>query len=466
MVTCPVAVRKHSAGVTGRGFAISSAGRDVMGVAVELALPFPKSRGDIARVQSERKRHAFELAKRAAWYRGKLDHVDPHRLDDKEVWESIPILDKESLRKFSHAEFLDNLCIAPPNKITEYWRSGGSTGQPVFYPRTADDLRYGELSWARSFPCIGIAPGELCHISFPLGIHPAGQVWARSARLAEVGMIWVGAGNAYPSIAQLELIQNLKPAVFIGMSSFALHLANLAETKGIDLAASSVRKLVCSAETLSAAKREKLARMWGAEVFDVFGMSEAGLMGAETAAHDGIHIWTDMYFIEVVDTDTGRSVREGEIGTLCVTPLWTNHATPFLRWNSGDLVSYVERSAGAGPFAEMFPMIRHANRTTGFFKVRGVNVNHADFEDFMFRNPDILDFQAVLETEPSTGREGVRVLIEVKGTANSAVVCAHVGGGIKATFEITPAVEALARGTLAAEFERSLKAPRFIDRRQ
>jgi phenylacetate-CoA ligase len=149
-----------------------------------------------------------------------------------------------------------------------------------------------------------------------------------------------------------------------------------------------------------------------------------------------------------------------------VTPLWTNHATPFLRWNSGDLVSYVERSAGAGPFAEMFPMIRHANRTTGFFKVRGVNVNHADFEDFMFRNPDILDFQAVLETEPSTGREGVRVLIEVKGTANSVAVCAHVGGGIKATFEITPAVEALTRGTLAAEFERSLKAPRFIDRRQ
>ena len=79
--------------------------------------------------------------------------------------------------------------------------------------------------------------------------------------------------------------------------------------------------------------------MWGAEVFDVFGMSEAGLMGAENAAHDGIHIWTDMFFIEVVDPDTGKSLPEGEVGTLCVTPLWTNHATPFLRWNSGDLVS-------------------------------------------------------------------------------------------------------------------------------
>ena len=96
--------------------------------------------------------------------------------------------------------------------------------------------------------------------------------------------------------------------------------------------------------------------MWGAEVFDVFGMSEAGLMGAENSAHDGIHIWTDMYVIEVVDPETGRTVPEGDVGTLCVTPLWTNHATPFLRWNSGDLVSFASRSAGTGPFAELFPV--------------------------------------------------------------------------------------------------------------
>jgi phenylacetate-CoA ligase len=429
-------------------------------------LPFPKSREDIERIQRERKREAFILAKKAPWYRGKLDHIDADKLDRKEEWERIPILDKDTLRKFSHAEFLDNFCVIPHNEIAEYWRSGGSTGQPVFYPRTKDDVRYAELSWGRSFPCMGIGPGDLCHIAFPIGVHPAGQVWARSAQMFGVGMIWVGAGNAYPSAGQLELIQTLRPTVFIGMSSFALHLANLAEAKGIDLAASSVRKLVCSAETLSAAKREKLARMWGAEVFDVFGMSEAGLMGAENSAHDGIHIWTDMFFIEVVDADTGKSLPEGEVGTLCVTPLWTNHATPFLRWNSGDLVSYASRSTGTGPFVDLYPMIQHANRTTGFFKVRGVNVNHAEFEDFMFRNPDVLDFQAVLETEEATGREGLTVLIEIKGAVDELAACSTVTGSVKHTFEVTPAVQILKRGTLAAEFERSLKAPRFVDRRK
>ena len=431
----------------------------------DLPLPLPGSRLEIEKIQSVRKREAFKLAKAAPWYQGKLDHIDAARLDDQSEWEKIPILDKDTLRQFSHAEFVRNFSL-PGTRIAEYWRSGGSTGQPVFYPRTQEDIRYAELSWGRSFPCIGIGADDLCHISFPLGVHPAGQIWARSAQMFGVGMVWVGAGNSYPSAAQLELIHNLRPTVFIGMSSFALHLANLAEAKGIDLAASSVHKIVCSAETLSAAKREKLSRMWGAEVFDVFGMSEAGLMGAESAHHDGIHIWTDMFFIEVVDPGTGKSLPEGEVGTLCVTPLWTNHATPFLRWNSGDQVSYVSRSAGAGPYVDLFPMIRHANRTTGFFKVRGVNVNHAEFEDFMFRNPDVLDFQAVLETEPGTGLEGLRVLIEIKGVINAAAVTLKVIGDVKNTFEVTPAVDVLPRGSLATEFERSLKAPRFVDRRQ
>ena len=215
----------------------------------DLPLPLPASRREIERIQSERKKKAFTLAKTVPWYRDRLAGIDGEALDDPNEWQKIPILDKDTLRRLSHTEMLEAFCAVPGDQIAEYWRSGGSTGQPVFYPRTAEDLRYAELSWGRSFPCIGIGPGDLCHISFPLGVHPAGQVWARSARMFGVGMVWVGAGNAYPSAAQLELIQTLRPTVFIGMSSFALHLANLAETKGIDLAASSVRKLVCSAET-------------------------------------------------------------------------------------------------------------------------------------------------------------------------------------------------------------------------
>jgi phenylacetate-CoA ligase len=78
----------------------------------------------------------------------------------------------------------------------------------------------------------------------------------------------------------------------------------------------------------------------------------------------------------------------------------------------------------------------------------------------------VLDFQAVLETEEATGREGLTVLIEVKGAIDEQTACSVVTGNVKHTFEVTPSVQILKRGTLAAEFERSLKAPRFVDRRK
>ncbi|MBL4758826.1 MAG: AMP-binding protein, partial [Rhizobiales bacterium] len=317
----------------------------------------------------------------------------------------------------------------------------------------------------RNYECIGIYPGDLCHISFPIGIHPAGQIWARSAHHAGVGMNWVGAGNSVPSRIQLDLIQSLKPTVLVSMPGFAIHLANLAENEGIDLTKSSIRKIVCSAESLSASKREKLTRMWGAEIYDVFGMSEAGLMGAESEAHDGIHIWSDMYFVEVVDPDTGKQLPEGEAGTFCVTPLVTSNATPFLRWNSGDVVRYFEHGKSKNIHGELFPIIQHAHRTTGFFKLKGVNINHTDFEDFVFANPDITDFQGVMSTAQS-GIEQFTVRIEIRRGSDAKAVTENFRTAIKNTFEINVDIEVLATGTLAKDFEKFLKAVRFVDNRE
>ncbi len=427
-------------------------------------LPLPASRDEIRKIQSERKKIAFERAKTAKWYHGKLDHINADKLDDPDVWSQIPIVTKDILRQFDHQEFMENFNVAPLTDIAEYWRSGGATGKPVFYPRTFDDVNYGLESWARTYPAIKIVPGDLCHISFPLGIHPAGQIWARSAHREGIGMNWVGAGNAVPSEAQIDLILALKPTILISMSSFALHLVNVADTKGIDLTESSVRIVICSAETLSDAKREKLARRWGAEVYDVFGMSEAGLMGCEGEAHDGIHIWSDMYYCEVVDEETNEILPEGETGMFCVTPLYTNHATPFLRWNSGDIVRIIEHGESGGQLGELFPMIQHAARTTGFYKIRGVNLNHAEFEDFIFRDQDINDFQAILETGDDD-LENLRVKVEVKRGADSAAVSENLEREIKRVFEVSPNIDLQDLGALAKVFEASIKAPRFIDER-
>jgi phenylacetate-CoA ligase len=262
---------------------------------------------------------------------------------------------------------------------------------------------------------------------------------------------------------QIELIDRLRPTIWMGMSSYGLHLANLAETRGLDLAACSVETVLCSAEPLSDAKREKLSRQWGAQVRDTFGMTEAGLMGAEDAAGRGFRIWTDMFFIEVLDPESFAPVEEGTVGSLVVTPLWTNNVTPFLRWNSGDLVTWQRGDDETGPFS-VFPLVKHAHRTAGFFKIRGININHADFEDFIFRDVAISDFKAEAVAEQDL--DVIRVSIEVKRGVNAVTAADALKAAVRDKFGLTPQIAVVETGTLAKEFEASVKMPRFADRRQ
>ena len=177
------------------------------------------------------------------------------------------------------------------------------------------------------------------------------------------------------------------------MGSYGLHLANLAEAHGFDLANGSVRQIIVAAEPLSPAKRQKLERAWGAEVSDQFGMTEGALISVQSPKRDGLHVWSDLFYCEVVDEKTGEPVPEGEVGTLAMTALFNNNVTPFLRWNSGDLISMTSQGHGDGPWS-MFPVMQHARRTVGFFKVRGVNINHNELEDLMFYNANVQDFKA------------------------------------------------------------------------
>lgn len=430
----------------------------------ELPLALPGSPEEIADIQRLRKPIAFENAKRAPFWKGKLDHINPAKLDDPEEWAKIPILDKEQLRLLSTEEFYEGFCTARQQDICEYWRSGGSTGRPLFYPKTYEDILYNMVGFARTFECTGTGPGNVAHVSFPLGIHPAGHMWARAARIQGIGAIWAGAGSSLPSAIQLELIRTMKPTVWMGMSSYGLHLANLAAAEGIDLVNGSVERILCTAEPLSAAKRAKLERDWGADVFDTFGMTECSMMGAEGPGRDGFHIWTDLAFIEVLDEETMKPVDEGEPGVLVVSPLFSNNGAAFIRWNSGDIVTW-RRQGRSGSGYDVFPVIKHAHRTAGFFKIRGVNINHQEFEDFVFEMTEVNDFKAELVTGPD-GTDRFALSIEVRPDCDSAAVSAELLARTKRVFEVTADISVLAVGTLAREFESSVKAPRFADKRK
>ena len=423
---------------------------------------WPQSRSQIEKIHRERKRIAVERALQSRFWKKRMPALNLDRLDDAQEWRKIPVLTKEDLRQIPPERFHDEFCIQPRTKVVEYWRSGGATGRPLFYPRSAEDMQHNILIFERAWALIGATADDCAHVSFPLGVHPVAHLYARAAINLGIGTVWCGAGTNTPSETQLELIDHLKPTVWIGMASYGLHLANLAEAKGFDLKNSTVKKIIVAAEPLSPVKREKLERAWGAEVFDHFGMTEGALVSAEALGHHGLHVYEDMYFLEVLDEKSGEPVREGEVGSLVVTPLWTNSMTPFLRWNSGDLVSITpkgaESSGNEGPWS-IFPIMRHARRTVGFFKVRGVNINHADLEDALFRDPDVVDFRAEVYNSQG-GNDVLHLYVESRSQAKAGVV-----ETTRKTFQVTPEVTLLPRGTVAKEFEANVKAPRFVDKR-
>ena len=417
---------------------------------------WPRSQAAIDAIQKERRRIAVERALQSPFWKQRLPKLDLERVHEPDVWRHIPVLTKEALREIPADRFHDEFCIAPRTKVVEYWRSGGATGRPLFYPRSAEDMETNIMAFERAWALIGATANDCAHISFPLGVHPVAHLYARAAINLGIGTVWCGAGNNTASDAQLELIEQLKPTIWIGMASYGLHLANLAETKGIDLSRSTVKKLLVAAEPLSPVKREKLERAWGAQVFDHFGMTEAAIVSGEGLDHSGLHAFTDLWHLEVLD-DRGDALPDGEVGSLVVTALWSNTMTPFLRWSSGDLVSISASTGGNRPWS-LFPIMRHARRTVGFFKVRGVNINHAELEDAMFRDTAVVDFRA--EVTNVGDNDVLHLHVEIRSGSAEGIV-----DMVRRTFQVTPQVTLLPRGTIAKEFEANVKAPRFVDRR-
>jgi phenylacetate-CoA ligase len=415
-------------------------------------LRWPASPSHLEEIQRDRKQVAVERALQSPFLKKRIPKGKA-----EDIWRKIPLLTKEELRQIPPERFHDEFCIQPRTKVVEYWRSGGATGRPLFYPRSAEDMVHGLLAFERAWALIGATPDDCAHISFPLGVHPVAHLYARTAINHGIGTVWCGAGTNTPSEVQLELIDQLKPTVWLGMASYGLHLANLAEAKGFDLKSSTVKKIIVAAEPLSPVKRKKLEGAWGAEVFDHFGMTEAAFVAGEGTGHHGLHIWADQFYCEVVDEKTGEPVPEGEVGSLVVTPLWNNSMTPFLRWSSGDLVSLTSEGKGESPWS-VFPMLKHARRTLGFFKVRGVNINHADLEDALFRDPQVVDFRAEVANEGDN--DVLRLFVESRSTQEMGIVDA-----VRKTFQINPQVTLLPRGTIAKEFEAAVKPPRFVDKR-
>ncbi len=420
----------------------------------------PATGADLLERQTVRRKTAFEQAMKSPFFKGKLDHVNAAHLTEDAEWAKIPMLDKEELRGMSAETFYDDFCLGTRRDVTEFWRSGGSTGEPLFYPRTSEDIKYGQIGFKRAMDLAGFTSNDIAHMSMPLGIHPAGHMMARSGSDMGIGMIWAGGGNTLPSSSQLDLLRLFKPSAWIGMASYGIQLANLARAEGFDLTNSSVERILCSAEPLSASKREKLSALWNAPVRDCYGMTEVMMLGAEDEACDGFRFWSDYCYPEVLDETTLEPVAEGEPGLLIVTSLVANNATPFIRWNTGDIVT-MRTGIERGTKYDVFPLIKHTHRTAGFVKVRGINIGFTDLEDLMFKDEDVADFR--VEVVWQNARDELDVHVELNGDAAQA--SERIAKTIQRVFGLVPRVMISETGAIATSFEGAFKPVRIVDLR-
>ena len=148
---------------------------------------WPASSEEIAGIQKKRKRIAVERAMQAPFFKKRLSHVNLDRLEDD--WLKIPVLTKEELRTIPPERFHDEFCIQPRTRVVEYWRSGGATGRPLFYPRSAEDMQWNLMAFERAWALIGATTDDCAHISFPLGVHPVAHLYARAAINLGIGTI-------------------------------------------------------------------------------------------------------------------------------------------------------------------------------------------------------------------------------------------------------------------------------------
>lgn len=407
---------------------------------------------------------AVQRSARAPFFARKLREagLGPDGAADYPAWCQIPVTTKDELRQLSPREFQDAVVIAAREEIVDHFRSGGSTGKPLFYPRTAHDVWAFKEGYRRTLHQAGVSPVDHAHLSFPLGIHPLGRHYGEVLEEEKVATLWAGPGTSTSSHTQVELIFDLGATVWIGMPSYGLHLAQVAEEMGRPLKEAGVRRLITCTELMIPAKRDKLERLWGGEVYDVFGMTEILMMGVECENHDGFHAFIDLFFLEILDEHTLEPLPPGEYGLLVATPVYSNHATPFLRWVSGDIAAVGTRCGCRSRFAR-FPLLKLAGRTTGFFKIKGVNINHKDLEELLLRLPGVADYYAAARLDGDA--DALQLRVELYAGVQPAGAVTALMEAVGRTFGLQPRVEVVPTGTIVRQLASAVKQHRVVDER-
>jgi phenylacetate-CoA ligase len=419
------------------------------------------SKDTLAALQLERlKKTLHQAYGHVPHYKKKLDAAGVHPDDLKELSDlaKFPFTTKEDLRQ----NYPFGMFAVPMAEIVRVHASSGTTGKPTVVGYTRGDIETWSLLMARSIRAAGGRSTDKIHVAYGYGLFTGGLGAHYGGEYLGATVIPVGGGFTE---RQVQLIQDFKPDMIMVTPSYMLAIADEFERQGLKPSDCSLRLGIFGAEPWTESMRAEIERRMGLQALDLYGLSE--VMGPGVAqecaeTRDGLTVWEDHFFPEIIDPDTGRVLPDGEEGELIFTSL-TKEAMPVIRYRTRDLTRLLPGTART-----MRRIERVKGRSDDMLIIRGVNVFPSQIEAVLGQEPQLAPHY-VLEVSRPQNLDELDVLVEMRqelaGTlaaADNATLAKKAEHLIKAYVGISATVRVLEPGTI----ERSQgKAKRVIDRR-
>ena len=416
------------------------------------------SRDEIMSLQLDRLqwslRHAYD---NVPHYTAAFDAAGAHPDDLKSLSDlaKFPFTVKQDLR----ANYPFGMFAVPRDQVARIHASSGTTGQPTVVGYTENDLKNWGNVVARSLRAAGLQKGDLLHNAYGYGLFTGGLGIHLGSDALGLTTVPISGGMTQ---RQVRLIEDFQPKGITVTPSYALSILDEYAAQGIDPKDSSLQVGIFGAEPWTNAMRREIEDAFDMHAVDIYGLSEVmgpGVSQECVETKDGLHIWEDHFFPEIINPETGAPVADGEMGELVFTSL-TKEAFPIIRYRTRDLTRLLPGTARS-----MRRMEKVTGRSDDMIILRGVNVFPTQIEEQLMTvkglaphfqieltKPDRMDQMAIL-TEASEG------FADDAARAQSA---ADLAGKIKASVGISTTVQVADPGGV----ERSQgKAVRIVDKR-
>jgi len=391
-------------------------------------------------------KHAYE---KVPHYRKKFDAagVKPKDLKSLADLARFPFTAKADLRD----TYPFGMFAVPMDKVVRIHASSGTTGKPTVVGYTKKDIDTWSHLMARSLRAAGARPGDKLHNAYGYGLFTGGLGLHYGAERLGLSTVPVSGGMTE---RQVQLIRDFKPEIITVTPSYMLAICDKMDRQGFDPKKSSLRIGIFGAEPWTDEMRMNIEKRTSLQAIDLYGLSE--VMGPGVAQEcietkDGLTIWEDHFYPEIVDPASGAVLPDGEKGELVLTAL-TKEALPIIRYRTRDLTRLLPGTARV-----MRRMERITGRSDDMLIIRGVNLFPSQIEELILKRPE-LSPHYVMELSKQGPLDHLTVLVESADQAAAG----KLQHDIKSYIGVSTDVRIVAAGSI----ERSIgKAKRVIDKR-